>query len=392
MTNHLSVERDILISTARASRSETSGASIRRGLQNGHADWTIIVEAALEHGTAALLCHHLVAEAPLLPTELASAAAEFIVQSSQNSLISVTELLRVVDALQAAGVQVIPYKGPLLAATYYGDVSLRSFRDLDLLIRENDLPAAVKALKQLGYSDRSSELRERHLRVLLGAMREEIFHSEGRITIEIHWSITPRSQVVDLEVSGAWERAVQIPLFGRLMLSLSPEDTLTMLALHGCKERWKRLLWVADVAELLRSNPGLDWHGLLARAAVGRFERMVLLAVSLANEVLSAPVPEEIRRLAQADAICRRLVNRYKAILFAGAAPETTFEAIRFYCAVLKHPSDRLLFLVRYFNEPRIEHLSAVDLPDWLAWAYPAVRLALRLRSQPLRRRLWGAR
>lgn len=153
------VERNILICTARTSLSENCEECLRRGLQSPATDWTNIVRKALEHGTVGLLCHHLLA-APFLPPALENAAAEFLIHSRKNSLSVVQELLAVLNTLEAAKVKAIPYKGPALAEAVYGDVSFRSFRDLDLLIRESDLPATIKALKQIGYSDRSSDLRE----------------------------------------------------------------------------------------------------------------------------------------------------------------------------------------------------------------------------------------
>ena len=45
------------------------------------------------------------------------------------------ELLNIHRHLQARGLEVLPYKGPVLAEALYGNVALRQFSDLDLLVR-----------------------------------------------------------------------------------------------------------------------------------------------------------------------------------------------------------------------------------------------------------------
>ena len=45
------------------------------------------------------------------------------------------ELLNIHRHLQTRGLEVLPYKGPVLAETLYGNVAMRQFSDLDLLIR-----------------------------------------------------------------------------------------------------------------------------------------------------------------------------------------------------------------------------------------------------------------
>jgi hypothetical protein len=40
----------------------------------------------------------------------------------------------------------VPFKGPALAVQAYGDLSLRQYDDLDLLIHEADVPRAYQLL------------------------------------------------------------------------------------------------------------------------------------------------------------------------------------------------------------------------------------------------------
>ena len=60
------------------------------------------------------------------------------------------ELIRIVDLLHAAGVQAMPYKGPVLAVDAYEDVTLREFEDLDIIVRQRDMAKADEVVQKLG--------------------------------------------------------------------------------------------------------------------------------------------------------------------------------------------------------------------------------------------------
>ena len=61
------------------------------------------------------------------------------------------ELVTLLDLLRAHGISAIPFKGPTLAASAYGHLSLRQFGDLDLFVPKCDLPRACEVLVSHGY-------------------------------------------------------------------------------------------------------------------------------------------------------------------------------------------------------------------------------------------------
>jgi hypothetical protein len=62
------------------------------------------------------------------------------------------ELAAVVALLDANGVASIPYKGPRSRSRPMGDLGLREFGDLDLLVRAADVLRAKTLLAQRGYA------------------------------------------------------------------------------------------------------------------------------------------------------------------------------------------------------------------------------------------------
>jgi len=115
-------------------------------------DWRYIRETATQHGIIPLLYKRLKGEMADLVSldELSTLKALFMANAIRNIRME-QHLLKVIDLLADAGIQAIPFKGPVLAVQAYGDLSMRSFCDLDILIHATDLSRACQVLADHEY-------------------------------------------------------------------------------------------------------------------------------------------------------------------------------------------------------------------------------------------------
>src|SRR5690242_12240903 len=111
---------------------------IRAFLEAG-VDWHKLNSLASHHGVIPLLYTRLTElPAGLVPEDvLAQLASEFRRNTVRNLYLT-RELVRILKAFVDEGIPVLPFKGPLLAQQAYGNLGLRVFADLDLLIRPGD--------------------------------------------------------------------------------------------------------------------------------------------------------------------------------------------------------------------------------------------------------------
>src|SRR3989442_13911657 len=72
-------------------------------------------------------------------------------ESADRNLRLTSELVRILDACSTHGVRALAYKGPTLAVLAYGDLGLRPFRDLDIVVDPADIDAGRALLQRLGY-------------------------------------------------------------------------------------------------------------------------------------------------------------------------------------------------------------------------------------------------
>jgi hypothetical protein len=292
---------------------------------------------------------------------------------AQRNLRLAGELLRLLDRFAERGITAVPYKGPVLGALYYGDLALRPFRDLDFLVRPSDRVRAHDVLAAEGYGP-SLGLIPRHEAAFRAATREAMFWRDDDI-VELHWAFAPPEFPFPLDHDEVWAHLQPVRLGGRVVHTLGTEDLLLYLCAHGAKHAWARLEWICDVAQLVRREPGLNWEAIVTRARARGCERMVLLGLLLARDLLEAPVPEVLLTRARADASVRSLAGLVQSRLFTGpTAAEDAWNARVFQLRVLERWRDRVRFLLRLTFTPSLSDWELVQLPAALSFLYYLIR------------------
>src|SRR5215467_473684 len=147
----LSHELMLLLRCARVVPDEGDAAEIRHMLDEG-VDWGKFAQKAVEHDLVGLAGQTLTrVAADLVPSDILDAFQAVIVEMRSGNQALFNELARLLEAFADAQVDAIPFKGPVLAFQAYGDFGLRTFRDLDFLVRDADLGRAISILRNLGY-------------------------------------------------------------------------------------------------------------------------------------------------------------------------------------------------------------------------------------------------
>jgi hypothetical protein len=363
-------------------------------------DWHEVLQCARRNRILALLHDGLRGPLAALPPEPRAALERHERRARFRNLQHLHEMLALVRALRAGGVEALPYKGPVLGSLLYPDIALREYRDLDLIVRPSDLESARRLVVERGYEplDRLSAAgEEKHL----SADCEFHFrHPESGILLEIHWEVLPRTHRFGFAVEEAWERLVPATVSGTPCRVFAAEDLLLVLCIHGGeKHRWMRLQMLSDVARLLAREPALDWDAVLGRAAETGRAHTVELGALLAWALLDAPLPEDVLRRALASRAVRvqAALTRGRTFSPVGGLPDHA--EWRHYSAELAErarrrglsvPADGFLSYLGGVLTPEWNDRQALPLPRPLAWvhyAYRPLRL-LRLHRGGLLKRL----
>lgn len=333
-------------------------------------DWDTVLTAAEAHGVAGLLHRHI-ALASNVPPRIATALARQAFAATTRGLAAAHQLRGIVELLQKAGITSLPLKGPLLAASVYGDVSLRGTScDLDLLVARRDYDQAVSLLMSIGYTRRiipGAENRD-------GA--DDLIAPNKGTTIDLHTRLVGNSGTLPMDVEGVLARCVEREVLGTRMRFMSPEDQLLYLCLHGAKHMFARLLWIMDLSELIRTTPNLQWDVVIARAGAIHARRRLALGVLLAERVLGAEIPPPVSASLLRDpmlGVLSVVAMRRLTAAAAGTIPPTLGLLVSGELLVRERSSERRAYLSANLR-PNIRDGLAVPLPRGLRWLHYVTR------------------
>ena len=383
-------------------RVEAQQRELIRALALKQLDWEFVLDKARTHGLIPLLYRNL---SEFCADQVPSAVlqqldSDYMANAKRNRALT-AELIKVLRILESAGISAVPYKGPALAALAYSDITLRKFWDLDVVIRPRDIVAAKSLLISHGYQWRpmKGQVTGRNEARNFRFWHEYDFvNPDTNANIDLHWRISPWRFPFEIDLDSLWERLEAGRLLDEDIRAFPSEVLLLFLCVHGGKDMWwRRIGWICDIAELLASSPDLDWSYSFELATHTGTQRMLLLGLALAHELLQAPLPEQVCTWISSDNAVQKLVEYVRHRLFdEQIISDRILERQRFHRRVRERLRDRFpiyrhlvkaAFIMVFI--PTKEDRELIKLPGALSVLYYLVRparLAHKLWSHTIRR------
>lgn len=363
-------------------------------LLSAQIDWGHFYALARGHGVVVSAYRTLVAHGgPQVPAAWLEKLRSQALTHGRRNLLTAQELVRLMGLLAYNGIDSLALKGPVLAATAYGDLSLRQYGDLDILVHPQAVATVAEVLLNDDYfTDGNVFETER-----------PFGRRDGWVVVDLHWGVTVPRFAPLLDEVGMWQRAQTVPLAGGQVRTFALEDHLLAMAVHGFKDGWSRLKWVADVAVLVQRRQDLDWDVLLRRAEAQSALRVLWVALGLAQQLLALELPVAIQTRLDRDravpGLCRRLLDRLRDENGIGALADG-WGTYRIQMGTLTEPNQRLAYTAYSLGclfTPNAEDQRWLPLPAALArlhylsrpvrllWWYGLPRLRQRVLPDPLR-------
>lgn len=312
-------------------------------------------------------------------------------QYAMESFQRLQALSQVCTAFAAEGIRVFSMKGPILSMELYGDPSLRTSRDLDVMVSEEDMHRAGEILTELGYEQEESLFHKTPLRrkyYSLIELEKHTVYTRGDICMELHWKGNFQSETTFDEL---WAGREERMILGKPIAIFGPEDRHPALVIHAAEHGFHRLRWLLDLYELQR-KPGFSWeklHRQMQAQGVGE----LLLETILVMHRLALPGLENVEfegfRLTRDDeGLCLWVSDELEAegrrALALCEAVYPLWQRETPWGDPRQRAHDRLLptsliqksLLQRFLQNfgPSTYELELIDLPDWLFWLYFIIR------------------
>ena len=308
-------------------------------------DWDYLWEIAEKHRIAPLLYWHLHKICPQAVPQASLVQLQQYYQEilSRNEFLT-QELLKLLHLCEENQISALPFKGPVLTASAYGNLAFRRFIDLDILFHKQDVLKARDLLVAQGYENAEHLTEQQEIAQLESPYVKAYTYKyyEPRVIVELHWQLRATYSAFPLDYESLWKRLSTVSLADTTVPNLSPEDELLYLCAHGCGDRWQKLLQICDIAEAIRAHPTLNWQEMLAQASKLGCRRRLFLGLSLAQEFLQAEIPREIWTKIQADSSVTWLVKWVRQRLFRQADESIkVLDQARFDLVCLERRQDR---------------------------------------------------
>jgi hypothetical protein len=358
-----------------------------RNLLHKDMDWDYLIETALWHGVIPLLYWSLKATCPqAVPKAVLAQLRNYFHANAQSNLFLTGELLKLLNLLEAHQIPAIPFKGPVLAASAYGNLSLRQSGDLDILVHERDFMKSKDLLISQGYrpTNFTTPEEETYLQSMTGAQeavylqRNWEYHfrrDRDDVTVDLHWGVLPK-HFFSLDIECFWERLEPVSLANTIVLNFPPEDLLLLLCMHGAKDCWKQLARLCDVAELIRTQQGIDWERSMEQAGTLGSERMLFLGLRLASDLLGTGLPPEVLQRMQTNPVVKLHAAQVREQLFCEVdilSGDFKINSFLFHLRVRERLQDKVRCCL-YLITPNVPEWVFLPLPPSLSFLYYLLR------------------
>ncbi|MFC1681472.1 nucleotidyltransferase family protein [Pseudomonadota bacterium] len=320
-------------------------------------DWEYLCKSAEKHRLTQLLFRNLTSICPdSIPPDVQKLLRYRFYSNAGTNLKLAHALTGLLQLFAERDIEVIPFKGSILANGAYGKLALRKYCDLDLFIPARDLEKSGQLLSEQGYLLHKSFDTAQSYR-----------HKDNGVEIDVHWGFAPRYFHLPVDFNELYSRTRVESLLGQPVTTFSAEDLLLILCLQVVKDSWERqqrlehLSKVCDIAEHLRAHPGIEWPQVIERARKDGLQRILRCSLVLARELLGAELEPTVLNYVESDPKARKYARWLSRCLFTDAdtlSPPTNsflamglrFRQLSFYLGMRERYREQFRHVVEIFR------------------------------------------
>lgn len=328
-------------------------------------DWDHFLQLTKHHRVYPLIYMRLKSmDESLVPKEVIETLYEEYKRNTFQMIQLSAEMDRVSKLFTDNNIQLLFLKGPVIAHEIYGDISLRTSKDLDILVQEMALEKAEGLLFSLGYKREEvptilNEKKWKHQHILY-------YHPEIGIQIEIHWRTQSVSHMKAPSFNELWAGKRTSSLTGSSIFFLGEEHLFLYLVHHGARHGWFRLRWLKDIDQMTRNGINFEETYVLVRKY--KYHFVMGQALTLSNQLLQTPIYEEVKKKIEGKKAGMLADKAYLYIRDEGCEPVD-----KAYSLLLRGNFKKCIFVMLLFY-PTYKNTGVLKLPKPLHFLYFPLR------------------
>ncbi|MCW3835384.1 nucleotidyltransferase family protein [Sphingomonas canadensis] len=307
----LSPEFRLVCATCRWPRGEARIAAVRAAAADPALDWDRVIAVTKRQRVWGMVANGLAEAGVAAPPHVAEALDKRAQRIARTNLFAAAEVARIGAAFDAAGIDWMCFKGMPLAIEAFGNLTVKMSNDIDLLVPQDQVPAACQVLRDAGYARFSPgpEVADAQIPRWMELCKESGWRHPGNgLIVELHARLMANPALLPQAALGMPRRriaispATTVPTMGRELL-------FAYLVAHGAHHGWFRIKWLVDVAALLSASDAVAIERQYRAAQALGVGRCAAQALLLAHDLLALPLDPAFERELRRPAIHRLLVR-----------------------------------------------------------------------------------
>lgn len=249
-----SLSKEVLLLLALLTADNIDDMAEQNPEQFADIDWELMIRLSLHHRVYPFLYPKLSRMQGEAVPSLVTQRLKWEYRRNTVQMLQLSgEMGNIGESLARLNIRSLFLKGPVLAQDLYGDISLRTSRDLDFIVPMEQLTETEALLVSLGY------VKEEEFESILGDWKWREHHNTFNhpakyIKVEVHWRLSPGPSK-EPDFDELWKHARTSSQLGQNVHYLGREDLFLFLAAHGARHGWSRLRWLLDIKQLLLQEP-----------------------------------------------------------------------------------------------------------------------------------------
>ena len=295
----------------------------------------------------------------------------------QKNMMITTKLFKVSKLLNDNGIEVVSFKGATLAQLIYGDITLRQYGDIDILIDEKHLCRATELLQKNSYIA-GFPLKVIENRVCLDRLIDVTF-LDDMLAIELHWKLLLDKHTGKKPLTHPQVSTQSITINSQELLTLSNELLLVYLCIHGSKHMWDRIGWICDIDRLVRTQ-AIDWDVVISISERSKMRKSLYLGLHLSEILFHTPLPSQIQGQIKDEDLEKLLIPIFSQFSKENSSSQESVnyrELFLFHLKLFDSHTDRFLFTV--------DTLFGISPADCMQYTIPSSLKTLYIFLRPLR-------
>lgn len=345
-----------------------------------HIDWDLFLSLAADHKADLLIFKSADADRlKILPDHIQSKLKARYIANLKRSVRIAANAIEIINILNVNGILCFPFKGAFLSEAVYGDLALRYFEDIDLLISKQDAVKTVDILSRQGFIPNIRLEPEKMDFYSSFKASIDLGDPASGLIIDLHWDITGNYSIRPLDLQHICKTRQTFRFLNKSLPAFSRPDLLTCLCMHGAKNIYPSLERIFCITRVLREFTEQDHEQLLTFARETKCQKIISLGLHLSRIFFPAQLTDSTAGK----------IHFYPNMTAAALAVSHTLTEDKkvhgkkikrfswFHFSLMDTAADRVTFASRLLFFPTIV--------DWKRFSFPNYLIFLHFLTRPVR-------